>query len=306
MNILVISGGISSERKISLISAGEVKKALKKYGHAIQLFDLKLGLKALEKLIPSFDLIFPVLHGEEGEGGNLQKFLQQQQVPFVDGDFKGFKQGWYKIPFKKFCDQNRITTAPWKKVGKAEDVIKFGFPCVLKASSGGSSREVIILKSPQQLNLTSCKKLFQGKDALMVEKYLPGVEVTVGILNNQALPVIEIIPPEGKWFDYKNKYAGTTKEVPFAPSVDPKIQQQIQKTALNIHRKLNLGSYSRIDFIVSDSYFHLEGVKLTPYVLEVNTIPGFTPNSLFPKAAKAAGLNFEQLVEKLVTLSFIK
>lgn len=232
-----------------------------------------------------------MLHGEEGEGGELQAFLTKVGKPFVGGSPKGYKEGWFKIPFKKFCDKNKIPTAPWQEVGREEDIIRFSLPCVVKSSSGGSSLEVVILRKPKDLKSKAFQELLKPGLPLLAEKFLPGVEITVGILGNQVLPVIEILPPEGKWFDYKNKYSGATKEVIGAPSLSAEIQAKTQELALKIHRRLNLGSLSRIDFIISEG---------TPYVLEVNTIPGFTSESLFPKAAKAFGLNFEQLVKKLV------
>lgn len=303
MKVLIISGGSSSERKISFISAKAVRDALLKNGHQVKIFDLLKGKSALEKLILSFDVIFPVLHGEEGEGGDLQKFLAKLGKPYVGGNPQGFKQGWYKILFKKFCQNHGIITSPWKIVKNIQDLEKFGFPSVLKASSGGSSKEVVILRSARDLKKKSVQDLLNSGLELFVEKFLPGIETTVGILSNQVLPVIEIVPPEGKWFDYKNKYTGKTQEIPHAPSLTEKQRKQVQKTALKIHQTLNLGSYSRIDFIISDLQCHLGGVSSIPVVLEVNTIPGLTSESLFPKAAKAAGISFEELVEKLILAS---
>ena len=291
MKVLVITGGTSSERRISFMSAQQVRNALKEVGHTVKLFDFKKGHQQLKKRAKNFDVIFPVIHGEEGEGGSLQKFLTTQRVAFVGGDPKGFKKGWYKISFKKFCEENNIPTSTWKKVRSKDDIMRFGFPSVLKSSSGGSSREVVILKSVQDLKSYLCRKLLKSKLSLFVEKYLPGTEVTVGILHNKALPVVEIVPPEGGWFDYKNKYWGKTQEIPHAPSISPKLRKQTQQIALKIHKLLNLGPYSRIDFIVSEG---------KPYVLEVNTIPGLTASSLFPKAALAAGITFPKLLDKII------
>lgn len=294
MNILVITGGTSSERLISQMSAKEVKKALEEVGYIVKLFDLKKGFAKLKKISKDFDVIFPVIHGEEGEGGGLQKFLSTLGVPFVGGDPKGFKIGWYKISFKKFCDQNNFPTASWRQIKNTADILDFGFPSVLKSSSGGSSREVVILKSPSDIKSYLYKKLLKSNLPLFVEKYLPGVEVTVGILNNTALPVVEIVPPNGGWFDYQNKYWGTPQEIPHAPSLSPELKKIVQQIALKIHQTLKLGPYSRIDFIVS-------GGK--PYVLEVNTIPGLTASSLFPKAAAAIGIPFPKLMDKLVQMA---
>lgn len=289
--VLIVSGGDSSERKISLLSAKQVKSALLSKGFRVKVFDLKVGKVNLKKAVKRFEVIFPVLHGEEGEGGQLQKFLQTLGKPFVGGSWQGFKQGWFKIQFKKYCDRERIKTSPWREVKSLRQVIDFGFPCVFKSSNGGSSREVIILKSEKDLKTANFKRLLSSGAKLMVERFLPGIEVTCAILNNKALPLIEIRPPENGWFDYQNKYSGQSQEIPNAPSLNQKIKELVQKIALSIHRDLNLGQYSRIDFII---------FKGTPYVLEVNTIPGLTANSLFPKAAKASGIEFPELMENLV------
>lgn len=295
MNILIITGGLSSERKISFMSAKQVKKALDKNGHKVRIYDFKNDYTSLKELALGVDVFFPVLHGEEGEGGTLHKFLSRLNKPVVGTrNYQALQKGWHKISFKKFCDQNEIPTAPWKIVKKNKEILTFEFPCVLKSSSGGSSREVVILRSKEDLRKYSCKKLLNDSGLIFVERYLPGIEVTVGILDKNALPLIEIIPPKGEWFDYRNKYLESTQEIPYAPSLDRRTYLKTQKMALKIHHLLDLGAYSRIDFIVS---------KNVPYVLEVNTIPGLTAKSLFPKAAQAEGISFAQLAEKLVRLA---
>lgn len=292
MKILVITGGNSSERKISLLSASFVLKALKKLGYKTSVYDLKNGYETLKKIAGNFDVLFPILHGQEGEGGKLHKFLGKLGKPVVGStNYKGFERGWYKIPFKKFCDTNNILTAKWKQVKTEKDILKFGFPCVLKSSSGGSSLEVFIINSNKDLKQKACQRILHLKTPLFVEEYLKGTEVTVGILNGKALPVMEIIPPEKEWFSYKNKY-GLSKEIPDAPSINKKVKEKLGKLALKIHKHFDLGSYSRIDFIVKNN---------KPYVLELNTIPGLTEESLFPKIAKSTGINsFAEFIKILV------
>lgn len=294
MRVLIISGGISSERKISLISAGNVKQALRETGYEVKIFELKKGLRVFKKVSQNFDVIFPVIHGEEGEGGKLQKFLIKLGKPYVGGNPDGFKKAWYKIPCKEFCQRNNILTSPWKKIKTKKDIEKFGFPCVLKSSNGGSSKEVVILKSKHDLNNALINKLLKSGAKLFVEKYLRGIEITVAVLQNRALPVVEIIPPKGGWFDYKNKYSGQTREVVGAPSVDPNLQKLAQKVATKIHKTLKLGQFSRTDFIISQG-------KL--YLLEVNTIPGLTSQSLFPKAAQEIGISFSELLDRIIKLA---
>ena len=294
MKILIITGGDSSERKVSLTSANEVLKALLKKDYEAKFYDLKKGYQPLKNLSKKFDALFPVLHGEEGEGGKLHEFLSKLNRPIVGSkNYKGFRKAWYKIPFKKYCDKNNVLSSAWKVINTAEDVIKFGFPCVVKTSNGGSSREVLILKSKEDLNKNN-KNIFKYKN-LFVEKYIAGTEVTIGIFNNKALPILEIVAPKGKWFDYKNKYSGETKEILNTPSLNGKTKKEIQKIALKIHQHFNLGSYSRIDFMVNE--------KGIPYVLEVNTIPGLTSQSLLPKEVVATGITFEQFIDTLVKLS---
>ncbi|MCL5435155.1 MAG: hypothetical protein M1405_02085 [Patescibacteria group bacterium] len=145
MKVLLLTGGNSSERKISLLSAMQVKKALIENGHKVKVYDLKNGYSPIKKLSKSFDVLFPVLYGEEGEGGVLHKFISKIEKPIVGTrNYKEMQKAWYKIPFKKFCDKNKIFTPDWKIVKSERDVLKFGFPSVLKTSSGGSSKEVVI------------------------------------------------------------------------------------------------------------------------------------------------------------------
>lgn len=277
------------------MSAKQVSEALAKNKHLPKLYDLRRGLPPLKKISSEFDIIFPVIHGEEGEGGALHKFLTRLNKPIVGTkNHKALAKGWYKIPFKIFCEENNILTSPWKKVRTKKDLLKFGFPSVLKSSSGGSSREVVILKNKKDLNSYRIRKLFSSNLDLFVEKYLSGIEVTAGIFKNRALPLIEIIPPGKGWFDYKNKYWGKTREIPNTPSIDEGLKKEIQSIAEKIHNTLDFGSYSRIDFMVSNG---------KPYALEINSIPGLTASSLLPKAAAAAGISFPELVESLVNLA---
>lgn len=292
MKVLLITGGDSSEREISLKSASNVKSALEENGHKVLLYDLRDGYEPIIKLSEQYNVLFPVLHGEEGEGGKLHKFLSKIDKPIVGTrNYKGMQNGWYKIPFKKYVSKAGLPTSPWKEVKNEKDVVDFGFPCVLKASHGGSSREVVILKSKSDLKNKDTKLLLNSEAKLYVEKFIKGPEITVGVLNDKPLPVLEIVPPIGSWFNYENKYSPQTKEIPFAPSVPEKLQKEAQKIALKIHRHFNLGTYSRTDFMTTK-----DGV----FVLETNTIPGLTSESLMPKAAKAAGINFNEFLEILL------
>lgn len=270
-----------------------VKEALRKNGHSVTVFDFRRGYSELRKTLRRFDIIFPVMHGNEGEDGTLYRFLRSAKKSYIGSDPKGAKIAFDKILFKKYCNKRKIPTADWRIVKTRDDVSRFCFPCVLKAAKGGSSHEVAILYSPNDVSSSKVKKILKLPGQFFVEKLIDGSEITVGIVLEKTLPVVEIIPPKDDWFDYKNKYSGVSKEIPFAPSVDPKIQRRAQKIALRLHRDFKLGSYSRTDMIVKSGI---------PYVLEINTPGGvgLTPESLLLKAAKASGISFEQLVKKML------
>lgn len=292
MKILLITGGNSSERTVSLNSARNVKKALIENGHKVAFYDLRDGYEGIKKISKDFDILFPVLHGEEGEGGKLHKFLSTIKKPIVGTrNYKGLKAIWYKIPFKEYCNKMGIPTSKWKKIKNERDIIKFSFPCVVKTSSGGSSLEVFILKLEKDFEKNK-KKILKYKD-LFAEKYIKGVEITIGVLNKKALKALEIIPPDGEWFSYKNKYSNRTREIPDAPSVNQKIRKRAQEISLKIHNDFNLGTYSRTDFIVDE--------KGNLFALEINTIPGLTEGSLIPKEANSEGFSFGDFLEILLT-----
>ena len=233
---------------------------------------------------------------KKGEDGDALCFSPLGQGALLSVLYpKGAKVAFDKILFKKYCDKKRISTAQWKVIKTKKDIERFGFPCVLKAANGGSSREVVLLRSNKGLSDNKPKQILKLNDAFFVEKLIEGVEITMGVLLGKALPVVEIVPPKNAWFDYKNKYSGETQDIPFAPSLSRSIQKRAQTIALQIHQDLKLGNYSRTDAIV-------KGNKI--YILETNTPGGvgLTPQSLLPKAAKAIGLLFEQLVEKMLDM----
>lgn len=303
MKVLIVAGGDTAEREISLLSTKSVKKALEDKGFLAEVYDFK-NLQSLLNISKNFALVFPLLHGKLGEDGKLYQSLVSQKIPYIGSDPKGAAIAFNKIKHKRYCKKRNIHTARWKKLPSYLTIEKlfgeikeFGFPCVLKGSQGGSSREVVILLSKKNLNSREVKNILSLDDNFFIEEFIKGIEVTVGILGRKPLPVIEIVPPQNQWFNFKNKYSGQTKEIPFAPSISRKVQLLAQEIALNIHLDLNLGHYSRTDFIIRDNI---------PYLLETNTPAGvgMTSESLFPKAAQAAGITFPDLVEKLVNSAF--
>lgn len=298
MKILIVTGGTSSERRISLMSAKQVKKGLIEAGHKVKMYDLKKG-PVTKTLVEDIDVIFPVMHGRQGEDGSLYKSFIKLGKPYVGCTPKSSHTALDKIIFNRICDQQKIRKPEWKIVKNIDDIKKFGFPCVLKAATGGSSREVVILQSEKELKKALVKKIFSLKDRFLVERFIKGVEVTVGVMFNQALPLLEIVPPPSGWFNYTNKYNGQSKEIVGAPSLDNKTKKLLQQITLKINKLVNLYPYSRTDFMVADN---------TPYVLEVNPPcgVGLTAQSLLPKQAAAVGHTFPKFLDKMVKLAYAK
>ncbi len=296
MKVLVITGGSRDEREISFISASNVGIALLRRGHVVEMFDFLNNYEALEKKLAEPDVIFPVLHGKEGEGGSLQEFLEKNNVKFVGSGSKACYEGWNKFDFKEFCKKNSIVTPEWIKLTEEnkKEFYKKTLPFVIKPSDSGSSRGIYLIKSEEDRSKVNLENLLKEYGPLIVEEFIDGIEVTVGILGDKALPVVEIQPPKGEWFDYENKYSGRTKEIAPAPSFTDEQKKELQTITEKIHRGLGCRHYSRADFMVSPK---------GTFALEINTIPGLTPESLLPKAAKAAGISFEEMIDRLIQMA---
>ncbi|MFH1826824.1 MAG: D-alanine--D-alanine ligase [bacterium] len=297
MKILIITGGSFDEREISLLSSKNVVQALKKKHHKIEVIDFNKGYIEILKKAKCNDVIFPVLHGPEGEGGRLQKILEKNKIKFVGSGSKACELGWNKIKFKTFCKNLNIKTPDWFILSDSnvKDFKTMKIPFVIKPIDNGSSVDVFVCKSKQDLQKIDIKKLLTKYEKMMIEDYIEGVEITVGIFNKQALPIVEIVPPNKEWFNYENKYSGKTKELPNAPSLTQHQQQKIKNLTLKIHRAIECRHFSRTDYIVNKN-----GV----FVLEINTIPGLTKESLLPKAAEAAGITFKDLANRLVESTY--
>src|SRR5579872_342073 len=242
-SILILTGGDNDELKISLLSAENVRESLDRQGYKVELHRLKT--KADVKVIKKANIVFPIIHGKDGEAGKLQEQLENLNARFVGAGSKACKAGWDKVNFKKFCLKNGILTPSFQVLKSSKDNLIIPYPFVIKPSDNGSSVDVYIVKNSHDLEGINLNKLFVKYDSLLVEEYIDGVEVTVGILNEKALPIIEIVPPKGETFDFQNKYNGKTKEIPFAPSLNALKQKEIQNIALTIHKRLGYKNLSR-------------------------------------------------------------
>ncbi len=339
MKIVVLAGGLSHERDVSLSSGSLIANSLMNSGHKVLLVDVYEGItgdkdlndlffskedgKYYEYIIPesapdleeikrkngnrtalignnvlslclSADVVFIALHGAMGENGRLQATLDNYGIKYTGTGYIGSLLAMDKDLTKKLLRGAGFITADWILFDTKSDDIKVikeqvGFPCVIKPLSNGSSIGVSIVNEEASLDSAlAFASLYEP--IVLIEKKIEGREFSVGILKGSSLPVIEIIPRAG-FYDYKNKYQNglTIEECPACLPYE--LTARLQSIALQIHKLLRLGSYSRIDFIMSeDKNF---------YCLEANTLPGMTPNSLIPQEALACGITYDNLCEMI-------
>ncbi|MFO7727995.1 MAG: D-alanine--D-alanine ligase [Desulfonatronovibrio sp.] len=296
MRILLIAGGWSNERQVSLNGAAQIDKSLQSLGHEVIFFDLVPNLDDLIKAASKCDAAFINLHGCPGEDGTIQALLDDIGIPYQGSGPLGSFLALNKHLSKQILRNHKLITPNWLLVtGSNPDLPpKLNFPVVAKPSTGGSSLDIAILHSLSELK-KYLKQTSSRNQEILLEEYIAGVELTCAVLDDCALPPILIKPLKGDFFDYSSKYdPDGASEICPAP-VSEKIIRQLQELSLKTHKILGLRHYSRTDFML-DRQNNL-------YLLETNTLPGMTETSLVPKAALAAGLNFTSLVDKLLSLA---
>jgi len=296
--ILVLQGGSSSEREISLRSAANVIKYLEQDGYEVITADPADPNFDLKTLSENCDVVLPILHGENGEDGLLQGQLQELQVPFLGSESGACELTFNKSIYREFMTKEKVKIP----AGTVVDREHFDFaplrksPYVLKPIDGGSSVDTLILKDIfEEPDALYFNELFAKHDEMLLEQLIVGQELTVGILKNKALPVILIVPPESETFDYENKYNGKTQEIVNPPNISHEKLREAQNLALKLHVMTGCRHYSRSDMILTS-----DG---SLYVLETNTIPGLTEQSLFPKMAAADGVDMANLVRSFVEMA---
>ena len=294
MKILVLGGGNSPERAVSLRSAKAVAKAAAKAGFEVSEADPALGLTTLDSLTDA--VVFPILHGQGGEDGELQAELEKRNLPFLGSGSESSANC-----FDKWKTRESITRLGIP-MPKAERVSKETYagqalseqPHVLKVNRGGSSIGTLIIRQPGKVHDEQINKLFELDDVAVIEELIIGTEITVPVLDKTALPVIEIQPPQGLEFDYDNKYNGATAEICPPESISKQVQEEARRLAESVHQIMECRHLSRVDIMIDKS----ENL----YVLEINTIPGLTDQSLYPRSAAVAGYDMPNLVREFAEL----
>jgi len=297
-NILVVLGGRSGERAVSLDSGRACIKALKKKGYKIYTFDPKFkNFNLINK--KKIDVIFNALHGKDGEDGVAQSYFEYLKIPYTHSGVISSYNAMNKIHSKKIFIKNKIKTPKYFSIKKicfkkntVEKVLKkkkINFPIVTKPINEGSSLGVEISKNKKKL-FKSIQNLFKKYKELILEEYIGGQEIQVAVINGKALGAIELIPKR-LFYDYKAKYTKKAKTEHVMPArISKKNYNQVLKIAKKAHKVLNCRGVTRSDFKFFNNKF---------YLLEINTQPGMTSLSLVPEIANYTGLSFENLVEKI-------
>ena len=306
LRVAVLYGGKSSERDVSLASGKQVMQSLDPERYRVAGFDLKTDLPRLVAEAPAIDVALIILHGRYGEDGTVQGMLELLGIPYQGSGVLGSALAMNKRLTKCLYRQAGLPTASDRVLEKGREWPldelgrELGWPLVIKPNQEGSSFGITIVRDEARLK-EGLETAFQLDTEVLVEEYLAGREVTCGVLGNaqpEALPLVEIIP-DGRYefFDYEAKYKkGASREICPAP-IDPELTGKAQEYGLRAHRVLGLRGYSRTDMIV-------RGQEI--FLLETNTIPGMTPTSLLPQAARAAGLTFGALLDRLIELALEK
>jgi D-alanine-D-alanine ligase len=293
--IAVLMGGPSAEREVSLATGRGISKALRSLGADVVDVDVR---NARFELPRDVEFAFIALHGTFGEDGQIQQILEERGVAYTGEGVKGSRVAFDKIRSKEKFREHGVRTPEWETIG-AHQRPAMQLPIVVKAPRQGSTVGVCIVKKRDELE-PAIAEAAKYDDELLIEKFVPGRELTIGILGDQALPILEIIP-KGGFYDFTNKYpflnpqAGGAAEHICPARIEPEKTKEIQELALRAFRALGLRVYSRVDMILSRTG--------EPFVLEINTIPGMTEASLLPEAAAAAGISYVDLCRRVIALS---
>lgn len=298
-------GGVSSEREISLKSGKAVCEALEDAGCRIKPIDIVSDdPPGISELLSSarIDCAFVALHGYFGEDGRIQEILERLRIPYTGSGVKASRLAMDKLASRKVFETNGLRVPSYEVVHReyydAGSAVGLGLclPLVVKPVQHGSSIGLSIIDDRGEL-LCAIEKAFRVDTRALVEEFVRGREVTVGILDEQPLPVIEIVP-KSRFFDFEAKYQSADTEYTVPAKLSDEVARRCQGHALCAHKLLGCSGYSRVDMILDEHE--------TPCILEVNTIPGLTATSLLPKAAKAAGIGFSRLCRTLVKGAYEK
>lgn len=289
--IAVLTGGISNEREISLESGENVAKALASLGK-YDVVPVILDSDDLSALPEGVDAAYIALHGGWGENGGVQTALNRLKIPYTGPGAMSSRIAMDKVKTKMVLEMKGVPTPAWSLASPGTAVSPIALPVVVKPPSDGSSVGISKVSKPEQWSgaLAAALKAQGGKGEVLVEEFIPGREMTVGVIDGEALPVVEIVAKDG-WYGFDEKYRSDETRYPFLE--DGELAERLKKTAIDAYNALGCRGVTRIDFRVSPVG--------RIYVLELNTSPGFTAHSLVPKAGMKTGLSFAEVCDRILS-----
>jgi len=296
----VLMGGLSAERDVSLKSGMAVHQALLSMGYNSIAIDVRNEVTTIlrdEKI----EVAFIALHGRYGEDGCIQGLLELMQIPYTGSGVLASALAMHKLYSKQAFAAAGLTITPYIALRRGEtcsaETLPFGLPVVVKPVQEGSSVGVSIVKKAEELP-AALDEAFRYDQLVLVEQFIKGKEVQVGILDNQPIGAIEIVP-KNEFYDFEAKYSDGMAEHFFPARLDASLYEKVQQQGLKAHQALGCDGYCRVDFLVTEAG--------DCYLLEVNTLPGMTALSLLPEIAqKGAGLSFTELVERIIASASLK
>ncbi len=293
LDITVLAGGPSLEREVSLESGKMVRDALKRLDHHAIMLDIRDDdLTALN--VPA-DVVFIALHGTFGEDGTLQRILEERGISYTGSDAQASAVAMDKITTKSRLIEKELPTPAFDlvKAGRIATVVdQLPLPAVVKPRASGSSVDTFIVRDRPQL-LNALETVVSRYGAALVEHYVEGLELTVGILDGVALPVCQI-RTKREFYDYNAKYLDDDTEYLFDIDLPDDLLTRVQEMSIRANDVVGCRDFCRVDWMV-------DAQTMEPYVIEINTIPGFTSHSLLPKAAARVGVSFDELCQRVVT-----
>ncbi len=294
MNITVLFGGPSAEREVSLVSGRAVTEGLRSIGHNV--FPSDVSPDDLSGLDHPADVIFPVLHGQFGENGELQEILERRGLRFVGSGSAASRLGMDKVETKRAWERAGLPTPAYQVISRAEwaESKWVTAPCVVKAIASGSSIDVHVCHSVEDASRAIDSVLAHHRRAL-IEQFIMGPELTVGLIEENPLAPIRIVPKRG-FFDYEAKYKATDTEHRFDTGLPAVVVERCRELARHANEVVGARDLARVDMMLDEMH--------NPYLLEINTMPGFTPRSLLPEAAAHCGIDFGRLVDRLVRRAY--
>ena len=293
LNIGVLMGGDSEEKVVSLSTGNEVLKALKKLGYNAEKILIKHNYKKFLGKFLEQDLVFNALHGGKGEDGKIQQWMDKNNIKYTGSGPTSSALCMDKARSKDFAKIMGVRTPKWQFFSNLNEKIKLQFPFVVKPNNQGSTFGLTVVNNEKELPL-AIKTAFKYGENVIAEEYIKGREITVPILGESVYPILEIVPSHDL-YDFECKYTpGMTKYICPA-KFDDGMTSLIKENTQLLFNEFGCNVYARIDYLIDTNG--------TPYFLEINTLPGMTSTSLFPKSLASVGMSFESLISKIIKLS---